>query len=250
MIKIILHGCNGKMGKVLQKILQEDQEVDLIAGFDQKIAEEPVPFKLYMSPDDCETKADVIIDFSHYTAVPELLDYCIKTKTPVVVATTALGENEKKLLVKAAETIPVFNSANMSLGINSIARMLKSAVPVFEEDFNIEIIEKHHNKKVDSPSGTALLLADAINEACAVKKDYVYGRHSKNDECKITDMGIHAVRGGSLPGEHTVIFAGPDEVIEIKHTVYSKNVFALGAVKAAKFLVNQKPGLYSMKDMI
>lgn len=250
MLKVILHGCNGKMGKVLQHIIQDDKGMDLVAGFDENISEEPVPFKLYMSPDDCEIKADVIIDFSHYTAIPGLLDYCIRTKTPVVVCTTALGDCEKELLQKASESIPVFNSSNMSLGINAISRMLKSAVPVFEDDFNIEIIEKHHNKKVDSPSGTALLLADAINDACTIKKDYVYGRHGKNDECKITDMGIHAVRGGSLPGEHTIIFAGPDEVIEIKHTVYSKSIFAMGAVKAAGFLVHQAPGLYSMEDLV
>ncbi|WP_027398525.1 4-hydroxy-tetrahydrodipicolinate reductase [Anaerovorax odorimutans] len=250
MIKVILHGCNGKMGKVLQNIIQEDNEMEVIAGFDQNKSNEPVDFKIYTSPNDCDLKSDVIIDFSHYTAIPSLLDYCVNTKTPVVVATTALGDDEKKLLLEAAKTIPVFNSFNMSLGINTISKMLQVAVPIFEENFNTEIIEKHHNKKVDSPSGTALLLADSINKACLVKKDYIFGRHGKNDECKITDLGIHAIRGGSLPGEHTVIFAGPDEVIEIKHTAYSKNIFAVGAVKAAKFLANQKPGLYSMEDLI
>ncbi len=250
MLNIILHGCNGKMGKILQNIIGQEQDMTVIAGIDQSISEEPTPFKLYMSPMDCETKADVIIDFSHHEAVEELLHYCVSAKVPVVIATTALGEKELQEIQEASKVIPVFHSANMSLGINVLSKMLKTAVPILEDQFNVEIIEKHHNKKIDSPSGTALLLADAINEAAEMKKEYIYGRHSKNDQCKITEMGIHAVRGGTLPGEHTVIFAGADEVIEIKHTAYSKEIFAHGAIKAAKFIASQEIGLYSMEDMI
>jgi len=249
MIETILHGCNGKMGKVLQQLIKEEADMEVIAGIDKNI-NGPTPFKLYTSPSDCIHKADVIIDFSHYTAVPELLDYCVATKTPVVIATTALGDAERSLLREASKTIPVFNTANMSLGINAIAKVMKEIVPILEGDFNIEIIEKHHNKKKDSPSGTALLLADAINDSCDVKKDYIYGRHSKSDECKITDLGIHAVRGGTIPGEHTIIFAGPDEVIEITHTALSRDVFARGAIRAAKFLVTREAGLYSMRDLV
>lgn len=250
MLKIILHGCNGKMGKTLQEIISQDPEMTIIAGIDVNISEDPVPFNFFMSPLDCEIKADVVIDFSHHTATRDLLEYCVKMKVPAVIATTALGDNELELIWKASQVVPVFHSANMSLGINVISRMLKNAVPALEDDFNIEIIEKHHNLKADSPSGTALLLANSINDACQTKKEYIFGRHSKSDQCKITEMGIHAIRGGSIPGEHTVIFAGPDEVIDITHTVYSKKVFARGALKAAKFIVNKECGLYSMEDMV
>lgn len=250
MLNVILHGCNGKMGKTLQKIIAEDPNMSILAGIDSKISEDPVPFKFYMSPLDCETKADVVIDFSHYGAIEDLLTYCVKAKVPVVIATTALGEKELDLIAKASEEIPVFHSANMSLGINVISKMLKVAIPILEDSFNVEIIEKHHNKKVDSPSGTALLLANAINGAVSEKKNFIFGRHSKNDQCKITDMGIHSIRGGTIPGEHTVMFAGPDEVIEITHTVFSREVFARGALKAAKFIVTKGNGLYSMEDMI
>jgi 4-hydroxy-tetrahydrodipicolinate reductase len=238
------------MGKTLQNIISQESDMSVLAGIDPNMGDEPVPFKLYMSPLDCETKADVIIDFSHHDAIEDLLTYCVKAKAPVVIATTGLGDRELELIWKASEEIPVFHSANMSLGINVLSKMLKAAVPSLEEDFNIEIIEKHHCKKIDSPSGTALLLANAINEAVSRKKDFVFGRHSKNDQCKISEMGIHAVRGGSIPGEHTVIFAGPDEVIELTHTVYSREIFAHGALKAAKFIVNKSSGLYTMEDMI
>jgi 4-hydroxy-tetrahydrodipicolinate reductase len=179
-----------------------------------------------------------------------LLDFAVTKSMPVVVATTALDEDALDSLRKAAGTIAVFRSSNMSLGVNVISKMSQMAVPALEGDYNIEIIEKHHNKKVDSPSGTALMIADAINEKCALKKDYIYGRHGKNDEVKITDLGIHAVRGGTLPGQHSVLFAGPDETIEITHTVYSRKVFAIGALKAAHFILGKAPGLYSMDNLI
>ncbi len=250
MLNIILHGCNGKMGKTLQKIISEEPDMSVIAGIDQNISGDPVPFKLYMSPLDCEAKADVVIDFSRHDAVEDLLTYCVKAKVPVVIATTALSERDIELIKKASEEIPVFHSANMSLGINVLSKMLKTAVPILEDDFNVEIVEKHHNKKIDSPSGTALLLANSINDAVENKKECIFGRHSKNDQCKISEMGIHSVRGGSIPGEHTVIFAGPEEVIEVTHTVYSKEIFARGALKAAKFIVTKVNGLYAMEDMV
>lgn len=249
MLNILLHGCNGKMGKTLQDIISKETEIKILAGIDKNI-NDPVPFKLYMSPLDCQIKADVVIDFSHHDAIKDLLEYCMKYKTPIVIATTALGEKELEMIQQASQEIPIFHSSNMSLGINALSKMLKTGVILFEDDFNIEIIEKHHNKKIDSPSGTALLLADSINKACKVKKNYIYGRHSKNDQCKITDLGIHSVRGGSIPGEHTVIFAGPDEVLELTHSVYSKSVFARGAIKAAKFIVTKECGLYSMEDLV
>lgn len=250
MINVILHGCNGRMGKTLQRIISQESDMTVIAGIDPVMCSEPVPFKLYLSPLDCETKADVVIDFSRHDAMAGLLSYCVSAQVPVVIATTALGESQLDLIDKASEEIPVFRSANMSLGVNVVSKMLKTAVPVLEEDFNIEIVEKHHNKKLDSPSGTALFLADSINAAAARKKEYIFGRHGNNDHYNILEMGIHSVRGGSIPGEHTVIFAGPDEVIELSHTVYSRDVFAFGALKAARFLVTKTNGLYGMEDLV
>lgn len=249
MIDVILHGANGRMGKALQEMIAADPHLQVVAGID-KWVDESAAFPQYSVPQDCQTKADVIIDFSNHSAVPALLDYCVASKTPVIVATTALTEDCKSQITEAAKEIPVFFSANMSLGINVLMKALKAITPVLEESFNVEIIEKHHNQKLDSPSGTALLLADTINDACQVKKNYLFGRHGKEDECKLTDLGIHAVRGGTIPGEHTVLYAGSDELIELKHTALSRAIFAGGAVKAAKFLANKAPGLYTMEDLV
>jgi 4-hydroxy-tetrahydrodipicolinate reductase len=250
MIRAIINGVNGKMGIALRAAIEAESDMQVIAGFDKIFGDAPLPFKFYTSPADCAYGADVVIDFSHYTAVPDLLAYCLRTNTPAVVATTALGDEEEKLVREASARIPVFRTANMSLGVNVVSHMARLAAPALESDFNIEIIEKHHNKKTDAPSGTALMLANAINDALAEKKDFLFGRHGKNDVCKITDLGIHAIRGGSVPGEHIVLFLGPDEAIEIKHTVFSRNIFALGAVKAARFVAGKAPGLYSMDDLI
>jgi 4-hydroxy-tetrahydrodipicolinate reductase len=252
---VIINGINGRMGRVLLELMEEEGDIVLYAGFDKLQTPEQVSFRgavvpLYGSPSECTGKADVIIDFSHYTAVPDLLKYALVTATPIVVCTTALAEDVRGMLRDAAAKIPVFNSSNMSLGINAVAGMCRLAMPALEENFNVEIIEKHHTKKLDSPSGTALLLADAINEACTRRKDYIYGRHSKNDDCKLSEIGIHAVRGGSLPGQHTVLLAGPDETIEVTHTVYSRSVFAAGALKAARYITGKAPGFYTMDDII
>jgi 4-hydroxy-tetrahydrodipicolinate reductase len=249
-LNIIISGVNGAMGKALRAAIENEKDMWILAGFDREPGDAPLPFKLYHSPEDCGHGADAVIDFSHFSATPDLMAYCVRTKSPAVVATTALGDAELALLREAAETIPVFRSANMSLGINLLSRMARMAMPALEADFNVEITEKHHNKKKDSPSGTALLLAEAVNGSCRVKKDLLYGRRGKSDECKITDLGIHAIRGGSVPGEHTLLFLGPDEVIEIKHTVFTRNVFALGAIRAARFISGKAPGLYDMDDLI
>ncbi len=249
MLNIILNGCNGRMGQVLTRMIGEKDDMQVVAGIDAH-AEQKNDYPVFGSPQECDIKADVIIDFSHFSAVPNLLQYCIDVKTPVVVATTALDDECFAMLAKAAEVIPVFRSANMSIGINALAKAIKAITPVLEQDFNVEIIEKHHTKKLDSPSGTAILLADKVNEACKTKKEYIYGRHSKHDEFRMDQIGIHAVRGGTIPGEHTVIFAGPDEVIELNHLALSRDIFANGAVAAAQFLVKQEKGQYSMDDLI
>lgn len=249
MTRIILHGCNGKMGKVLQSILSTDQDAAVVAGIDSKVDPESA-FPQFTAPTDCTVPGDVVIDFSHHTAVPDLIDWCLATKTPAIICTTALGEETLTKIKAASAGVALFRSANMSVGINVLAKMMAEIVPVLEDDFFIEIIEKHHALKADSPSGTALLLADAINQACEKKKEYLYGRHSKQDHCQIGELGIHAVRGGTIPGEHTILFAGNDELIEITHTALSKNVFASGAVKAAKYLHGKPAGLYNMMDLL
>jgi 4-hydroxy-tetrahydrodipicolinate reductase len=256
-MKMIINGINGRMGRMILAVASEAADIDVVAGFDKELAppgNAPVmngrEIPVYAAPSDFDGTADVMIDFSHYTAIPALLEACVSLRIPAVIATTALGEAENSALRKASERIPIFRSANMSLGINLLAKMGQLAMPVVEDNFNVEIIEKHHTKKVDSPSGTALLLAEAINGACETKKEFLYGRHSKSDQCKITDLGIHAVRGGSLPGQHSILLAGPDETIEITHTVYSRAVFAQGALKAARFIAGRDAGLYSMEDLI
>lgn len=256
-MKIIINGINGVMGRIVLGEAENLEGAEVVAGFDTKPAapgDGPVfrgkALDVFGSPNPVPGGADVLIDFSHFSSIPALMDYCAGAGLPGVICTTGLGEDEMASVAQAARKIPVFRSANMSLGINLMAKMGAMAAPALEDRFNVEIIEKHHTRKKDSPSGTALLLADAVNGACAGKKDYLFGRHGKNDECRITDLGIHAIRGGSIPGQHTILFAGPDETIEITHTVYSRKVFALGALKAALFICGRKPGLYSMEDML
>ena len=248
MINILLNGCNGRMGQVITRLAAETEGVRIVAGIDAN-GEAKNDYPVFDSTSKVNVKADVIIDFSHFNAVPNLLQYAIDVKTPVVIATTGLDEECFAMLDKASKEIPVFRSANMSIGINALAKAVTAITPVLEEKFSVEIIEKHHTKKLDSPSGTAILLADKVNDACETKKNYIYGRHGKDDKYEMTDLGIHAVRGGTIPGEHIVIFAGPDEVIELKHTAYSRDIFGNGAIKAAKFIVEQENGLYSMDDM-
>jgi len=249
MINIILHGCKGRMGLAVIQLVNQSENMELAVGIDSNI-DGTEPYPTFSRIEDCNVAGDVLIDFSHYSAVEDVLRFCIKKNIPAIIATTALRDSEHATIQSASRSIPVFNSFNMSLGINAIASLMKMLVPLLENDFNIEIVEKHHRKKKDSPSGTALLLADSINDACQTKKQYVFGRNGSNDDCKITDLGIHSVRGGTIPGEHTVIFAGPNEVIEITHTALSRNIFANGALRAAEFMAGKEKGLYSMKDLI
>ncbi len=249
MLKIILHGSSGRMGKVLRKMIDSEPDMTVVAGIDT-FPDEGAGFPQFGTAAECDVAADVVIDFSNHSAVPKLLDFCVTKKLPLVLCTTALTEDCISKAEEASNFIPVFRSANMSLGINALAKAIKAITPALEPSFNVEIVEKHHNQKKDSPSGTAILLADAVNSACEVKKDYIFGRHGKDDECKLTDLGIHAVRGGTIPGEHIVIYAGPDEVVELKHTALSRNIFAEGALKAAQFISDKHPGKYSMEDLI
>jgi 4-hydroxy-tetrahydrodipicolinate reductase len=255
MTKVIISGIGGRMGKVLWNVIKDDPEFsdfEVVAGFDQFDGDmDGAP--VFSQPDEnpkTPPRADVVIDFSNYAFVPVVLRYCTETKTPAVIATTALGGSEFLLMNEASEKTPVFHSSNMSLGINLVAKMSQLAAPAVESSFSIEIVETHHNKKKDAPSGTAILLADAINKSLEMKKEYIYGRYGREEQPDMAQIGIHAVRGGTIPGRHTVMFAGPDEVIEITHTAYSSKVFAIGALKAASFVIGKPPGLYDMNSLI
>lgn len=248
MLDIILSGANGKMGKVLQEIIGQQAEMQVVAGVDRE--EFTAEFPTFTQISDVDVPADVIIDFSHFSNVPAILAFAVEKKIPVVIATTGLEEEQKQALLAASQQTAVFFSANMSLGINLLAKAIREITPLLEDEFNVEIVEKHHNLKKDSPSGTALLLADAVNDSVKEKKEYIYGRHGNDLSNPLSELGIHAVRGGTIPGEHTVIYAGPDEIIELNHFALSRNIFANGAVKAAKY-INKKPaGLYDMEKLI
>ncbi|HQD51339.1 MAG TPA: 4-hydroxy-tetrahydrodipicolinate reductase [Defluviitaleaceae bacterium] len=250
MIKIIMHGCNGRMGQVISEIVNEEDNCTIVAGIDPDVTKSN-PYPVFSKIDDCDIKGDVIIDFSTASAVKPLLDYAVRMQTPVVICTTGLSDDDLELLKKSSEKIPVFFSANMSLGVNLLMNLVKRASEVLANaNFDIEIIEKHHNQKIDAPSGTALALANAINETLDNRYEYKYDRHQERKQRDKKEIGIHAVRGGTIVGEHSVIFAGRDEIIELKHSCMSREVFATGAIKAAKFLVGKNPGLFNMENLI
>lgn len=250
MVKIIMHGCNGKMGQVITKIVKEDSSAEIVAGVDAYlgIAND---YPVFESIDKCDVQADVVIDFSNASAVDGLLDYCVERQLPVVLCTTGLSEAQLQKVKAASEKVAILKSANMSLGVNMLLKLLQDAAKVLAPaGFDIELVEKHHNQKVDAPSGTALALADSINHALNDEYTYNYDRSQVRQKRDKKEIGIVAVRGGTIVGEHEVIFAGEDEVIEFKHTAHSKAVFAKGAVEAGKFLKGKTAGLYDMKDVI
>lgn len=248
MKKIILCGANGKMGHVIRNIVAADNEFEIVAGVD--INTESTDFPIYSEIDSVKESADVIIDFSNPALLNSLLEYSAAKKIPVVIATTGFDDDQKKQIEDAATENGVFFTYNMSLGINLLATLAKKAVDVLGNDFDIEIIEKHHNQKIDAPSGTALMLADAICEEIDKPMKYEYDRHSKREKRSKNEIGMHAVRGGTIVGEHEIIFAGRDEIITLSHSARSKEIFAVGAVNAAKYMVGKGAGLYTMKDLI
>ncbi|HEY9062615.1 MAG TPA: 4-hydroxy-tetrahydrodipicolinate reductase [Pseudobacteroides sp.] len=249
MINILMSGCNGKMGQVISRLAAEREELRIAAGYD-KYTKISNPYPVFDDLGKCDIKVDVIIDFSNPDALDGILSYSLKNKVPLIVATTGLSTSQVNKLKDASHVVPVFFSANMSLGVNLLMDLVKKAAKVLEYNFDIEIIEKHHNQKIDAPSGTALAIADEINSALSEKQEYVYDRHSRRKKRSKKEIGIHAVRGGTIVGDHSVIFAGTDEIIEINHIATSKEIFATGALSAARFLYNKKPGLYNMNDLI
>ena len=246
MLRVIINGYSGSMGKVLTKCVNEDNELQLVCGVSRD--ELDVTFKTYHKMSEVEENADIIIDFSNHCAIYDVLDYATKTKTPLVIATTGFNDEELGAIEKASAIIPIFHSSNMSLGVNVLVKLVKDASKALN-GFDIEIIEKHHNRKEDCPCGTAFMTADAIKE---VRNELtnIYGRHGKNAKRQENELGIHTIRGGTIIGDNDVIFAGDDEVLEIKHKAGSNMIFAKGAVMAAKFIVNAENGLYDMNDVL
>ncbi|HHV29285.1 4-hydroxy-tetrahydrodipicolinate reductase [Acetivibrio mesophilus] len=249
MINILLSGCNGKMGQVISKLASEKENLRIAAGFDINTSIQN-PYPVYTDLNKCDIKIDVIIDFSHPSVLQGLLEFAVAKKIPAVIATTGLSSSQIKMLHEASKNIPIFFSANMSIGVNLLLDLVRKAAKVLEGNFDIEIIEKHHNQKIDAPSGTALAIADAINSVLTEQQEYIYDRHSRRKKRNKKEIGIHAVRGGTIVGDHSVIFAGNDEIIEINHIATSKHIFAEGSLNAAAFLHDKKPGMYSMDELI
>lgn len=248
MVNILLSGCNGKMGRTITECAKNFDDLKIVCGTD--INTTSVEYPVYSSPADAKEKVDVIIDFSHPSALKGILDYAVKTNTPAVICTTGLDEIQKKEIADASEKVAIFFSANMSLGVNLIAELARKATAVLGSQFDIEIVEAHHNQKIDAPSGTALMLADEISCEFETAPKYEFDRHSKRAKRTKNEIGLHAVRGGTIVGEHEIIFAGQDEVIKISHSAMSKQIFANGSLNAALFMAGKAPGMYSMKDIV
>lgn len=249
-VKIIMHGCNGAMGQAITNIVSEDENAEIVAGIDLADNREN-GYPVFTSIDACNIPADVVIDFASAKAADRLMDWCVEKELRLVLCSTGLSKEQLERVNETSRYTAVLRSANMSLGINMLLKLVKSVTEVLAPNgYDIEIVEKHHNQKLDAPSGTALALADSINEVMDGQYEYVYDRTMRRDKRGKKELGISAVRGGTIVGEHQIIFAGTDEVIEIKHEAFSKAVFAKGAVSAAKFLAGKPPGLYDMSDVI
>ena len=250
MVKIIMHGCNGHMGQVISGIVEKDPDAEIVAGID--IADQGKnSYPVFTDIDACQVEADAIVDFSSAKATDKLLEYSAARQIPVVLCSTGLSEEQLAKVEETSKKVAVLKSANMSLGINTLLKLVQDAAKVLAAaGFDMEIVEKHHRLKLDAPSGTALALADSINEAMDNQYHYVYDRSQKREKRDDKEIGISAVRGGTIVGEHEIIFAGQDEVIEFKHTAYSKAIFGKGAVEAAKFLAGKPAGRYDMSDVI
>ncbi len=250
MTKIIMLGCNGRMGQMITDMVKQDDECTIVAGIDI-VDNRDNGYPVYTKLADCDVEADAIIDFTSATDFESRMDYAVDKQIPIIVCSTGLSEEQMDYLKKASEKVAVLKSANMSLGINLLMKLLKeAAVKLAGDGFDVEIVEKHHNQKLDAPSGTALALADSINEAMDDRYEYVYDRSQVRQKRDKKELGISAVRGGTIVGEHEVIFAGTDEVITFKHTAYSRAVFAKGSITAAKYLKGKAAGLYDMSDVL
>ena len=246
MLKLLINGCNGKMGQVVSELAKKDEEIQIVGGFDISKREDDYP--VFTSLEEIDVKPDVIIDFSVPNATFNILEYALKTNTPVVIATTGFTDEENKKIEEYSKNIAIFKSANMSFDVTMMKNLLKQIAPKLEGT-DIEITEIHHNRKIDSPSGTAQMFADSINEALGNKYHCEYNRHDKHEKRDKYEIGMNSIRGGNIVGEHIVQFFGEFETFEIKHTSYSRNVFAEGALKAAKYMAGKTNGLYNMDNI-
>lgn len=247
MLKVIVNGCLGKMGRVLTKCIEQDPNLELVGGVSRNQSENTT-YKLYPTLSSVKDTCDVVIDFSHHSSLDDVLSYSLENKTPLVIATTGYNNEELKKIKDASINIPIFHSSNMSLGINVLLKLVKQATKVLD-NFDIEVIEKHHNKKVDAPSGTAIMIANAIKDVLP-DVEYNCQRYGREAKRSKNEIGIHAIRGGTIVGEHNVIYAGHDEIVELKHIAQSKDIFAKGAITSAKYLVDKTPGYYNMDDLL
>lgn len=250
MTKIILSGCNGRMGQAVAALCEEDPQVTLTAGIDP-LGGARQGFPVFTLPGECTAEGDVLVDFSSPAALTPLLEFALTRQMPVVLATTGYAPDQLEEIGQAARVIPIFRSANLSLGVNLLRELTRRVAQVLGDDFDVEIVERHHAKKLDAPSGTALMLADAAREGLPFQPQYVYERQSVRKPRDHREIGISALRGGTIVGDHEVVFAGPDEVVELHHHAASRAVFARGALRAAKYLPTCKaPRLYSMDDLL
>ena len=250
MVRIMMSGCNGNMGQMITGLVKDDEQVEIVAGIDTYTGIQNT-YPVFTSPAECDVDVDVIIDFSNAAALEGLLEYCTSKNVPAVICSTGYSEEQLQKIKEASEKVAILKSANMSMGINLLLKLLKDAAKVLAPaGYDIELVEKHHNQKLDAPSGTALALADSINDALNNEYNYVYDRSQVRQKRDAKEIGISAVRAGTIVGEHEVIFAGTDEVIEFKHTAYSRSVFGKGAVEAAKYLAGKPAGMYDMSDVI
>ncbi len=249
MTRIILSGCNGKMGQAIVKCVQKRNDAKIVCGVDV-FPSDINDFHVFDDFSKVDIDSDVIIDFSHPSVLDGLLDYAVKNNKPTIICTTGFNKEQVEKIQKASKEVAIFFSGNMSLGINLLLELCKKATSLLGNEFDIEIIEKHHNQKIDAPSGTAYMIADSISDVLEKEPQYVYDRHSYRKKRDKNEIGIHAIRGGTIVGEHEVIFAGHDEIISVKHQAHSKEVFAVGAVNAAIYLNGKSSGMYDMKDLI
>ncbi|WP_026653654.1 4-hydroxy-tetrahydrodipicolinate reductase [Butyrivibrio proteoclasticus] len=250
MTRMIMHGCNGRMGHVIVDLVKEDADIEVVAGVDA-FGESTYDFPVFKSLSEVDVAADVIVDFSNASAVDGLLDYCAEHNTPVVLCSTGLSKEQLDKVSETSKKVAVLKSANMSVGVNALLKVLKEVSPLFAAaGFDIEIVEKHHNQKLDAPSGTAIALADSINESLNNEYEYVYDRSERREKRPVKEIGISAVRGGTIVGDHDVIFAGHDEVVTLSHRAYSRAIFGKGAIEAAKFLAGKGAGMYDMADVL
>lgn len=249
MLKIIISGINGRLGSVIHRVADDREDIQVVAGVDiSDNGENTVP--VFANFQELAVKGDVIIDASHPSALAGLLDYAVKNGVPAVLAATGYSEEQEAMVDEAARVIPIFRSANMSIGVNLLAQLATACAKVLGNDFDIEIVEAHHNQKLDAPSGTAKMLAKAVEAGLDFTPEYVYERESKRQKRDHKEIGMHAIRGGTIVGEHEIIFAGRDEIITISHSARSKEIFAVGALNAAKFIADKDAGRYAMPDMI